>query len=59
MGPIAPIFPAPGGGMTMENIPDMAALYGRDVVYLVGGGLFRRSDDLVENCRYFRRLIDA
>jgi ribulose-bisphosphate carboxylase large chain len=59
MGSIAPIFPAPGGGMTMENIPDMASLYGRDVIYLVGGGLFRHGDDLVENCRYFRRLIDA
>ena len=56
---IPPIFPAPGGGMTMENIPDMAALYGRDVIYLVGGGLFRHSDDLVKNCRHFRSLIDA
>lgn len=59
MGDMAPIFPAPGGGMTMENIPDMASLYGRDVIYLVGGGLFRHSADLVENCRYFRSLIDA
>ena len=59
MGDISPIFPAPGGGMTMENIPDMASLYGRDVIYLVGGGLFRHSDDLVTNCRHFRNLIDA
>ncbi len=58
-GSMRPIFPTPGGGMTMERIPDMAQLYGDDVIYLVGGGLFRHSDDLVENCRYFRKLIES
>jgi ribulose-bisphosphate carboxylase large chain len=55
----APIFPMPGGGMTMERIPDMASLYGNDVIYLIGGGLFRHSDDLAENCRHFRTLINS
>jgi ribulose-bisphosphate carboxylase large chain len=55
----APMFPMPGGGMTMERIPDMASLYGNDVIYLIGGGLFRHSDDLAENCRHFRALINA
>jgi len=59
MGDVAPIFPAPGGGMTMENIREMKEFYGPDVIYLMGGGLFRGSDDLVENCRRFRELIDA
>lgn len=54
-----PIFPMPGGGMTMERVPEMARVYGDDVVYLVGGGLFRHSDDLAENCRHFRRLLES
>ncbi len=59
LGSMRPIFPTPGGGMTMERIPEMLQLYGDDVIYLVGGGLFRHSNDLVENCRYFRRLIES
>jgi len=27
------------------------------VIYLVGGGLHRAGDDLVENSRYFNRLV--
>ncbi|TAL30354.1 MAG: ribulose 1,5-bisphosphate carboxylase large subunit [Spirochaetes bacterium] len=57
MGPLAPIFPSPGGGMTLENVPEMREFYGNDVVYLMGGGLFRHSDDLAENCRHFRKLV--
>lgn len=56
---ILPIFPTPGGGITMENISEMVQLYGDDVIYLVGGGLFRHSNDLAENCRHFRRLIES
>ncbi|HPZ07991.1 MAG TPA: RuBisCO large subunit C-terminal-like domain-containing protein [Candidatus Eremiobacteraeota bacterium] len=58
MGHIKNIFPCPGGGMTFENIPDMFKFYGTDVIYLVGGGLFRHSDNLTENCRYFRNMVD-
>ena len=56
---LASIFPAPGGGMTMENLPEMKKFYGRDVIYLMGGGLFRGSDDIAQNCRLFKSLIDA
>lgn len=58
MGHIKPIFPCPGGGMSMDTIPDMLGVYGSDVAFLIGGGLFRQGPDLVENCRYFRRLVD-
>lgn len=51
------IFPCPGGGMTFSNIPEMKSFYGRDVVYLMGGGLFKRSDDLVANCRELHSII--
>ena len=56
---LPPIFPAPGGGMTMENVPEMKEFYGNDVLYLMGGGLFRGGADLSENCRRFKSLIDA
>ena len=57
MGTYRPIFPSPGGGMTMEKVPDMLELYGNDVMFLMGGGLYGRSPDLVENVRYFLSLI--
>lgn len=57
MGHIRPIFPVPGGGMSLQSITDMQALYGREVIYLIGGGLHRNSRDLVENARYFTQLV--
>jgi len=54
MGPLKPIFPAPGGGMKLDRIEEWKEVYGIDVIYLVGGGLFKHGPDLSENCRYFR-----
>ena len=59
MGDIKPIFPAPGGGMSLARVPEMLDLYGRDVIFLIGGGLHQHGPDLVENCRYFRRLVES
>ena len=56
MGHIEPIFPTPAGGMSLDRIPEMRAMYGREVIFLVGGGLRSHSDDLVANCSYFRKL---
>ncbi|MDH7478677.1 MAG: RuBisCO large subunit C-terminal-like domain-containing protein [Syntrophomonadaceae bacterium] len=58
MGRIKPSFPSPGGGMSLERIPEMLEVYGRDVIFLIGGGLFKRGPDLVENSRYFRKMIE-
>ncbi len=58
MGHLRSIFPTPGGGMTLENIPEMLEFYGRDVVFLMGGGLFRGGSDLVQNCRKMRELVE-
>lgn len=55
---IAPIFPAPGGGMTMDRIPGMLDIYGRDLIVLIGGGLHRQSNDLIKTSRYFRNLVE-
>jgi len=56
MGKIKTNLPAPGGGMTLERIPEMAEVYGNDVVYLIGGDLHRHGD-LVESSRSFTRLV--
>lgn len=55
---IRTIFPMPGGGMSLDRVPEMRALYGRDVIFLVGGGLHRHSDDLVESSRFFRVMAE-
>lgn len=57
MGHFRPIFPSPGGGMSVDRVADMSRLYGRDVIYLIGGGLHRHSPDLVENARHFSRMV--
>lgn len=57
MGGYVPIFPAPGGGMNLERIPDMLDLYGNDVLCLIGGALYSRSMDLVKNAQYFLSLV--
>jgi ribulose-bisphosphate carboxylase large chain len=56
---IAPIFPAPAGGMSLERVPEMRAMYGREIMFLIGGGLRSHSPDLVANCRYFRELAET
>ncbi len=59
MGPIRTIFPAPGGGMTTDRAKDMIEVYGREFILLIGGGLHRRGDDLVENSRYFVGMLES
>ena len=59
MGHLRSIFPAPGGGMSLDRIADMRAVYSHDLILLIGGGLFRHGPDLTENCRHFRRLAEA
>jgi len=58
MAHVKPIFPTPGGSMNLARVPEVRELYGRDVIFLVGGGLHRHGPDLVENCRYFRRMVE-
>lgn len=57
MGGLEPIFPAPGGGMSLERVPEMYEVYGREVIFLIGGGLFKKGPDLVQNCREFLAMI--
>ncbi len=58
MGTLKSIFPAPGGGMRLERVPEMLDLYGREVIFLIGGGLHQQGSDLVENSRHFRAMVE-
>jgi len=59
MGRISPIFPTPGGGMSLDRVSEMSRLYGNDVIYLIGAGLLRYSADLPNACRMFRRMAES
>ncbi|NTW60611.1 MAG: ribulose 1,5-bisphosphate carboxylase large subunit, partial [Nitrospirae bacterium] len=58
MGHLKTIFPAPGGGMSLARVPEMLETYGRDLIFLIGGGLFKHGPDLIENCRFFRKMVE-
>jgi S-methyl-5-thioribulose 1-phosphate isomerase len=59
MGPLKPILPLPGGGMTPERIPALIEMYGTDAVFLVGGGLHSRDGDLVERARQVVKAVQG
>lgn len=58
MGEFPEIFPCPGGGMSVDTIPEMLEFYGSEAAFLIGGGLFKNGPDIVENCRYFRSQVE-
>jgi ribulose-bisphosphate carboxylase large chain len=55
---IKTILPCPAGGINLENVPECIEFYGKDVVLLIGGGLFKHGPNLVENSRYFREIVE-
>lgn len=56
--PIKKSCPSPGGGVTAARLPELFEVYGRDVMYLVGGDMFRRGTDLTDNAKYFIELLE-
>ncbi len=52
-----PIFPSPGGGMSVDRASDMKAMYGNDVVYLLGGSLLRYGDKIGEGIKDMREAL--
>lgn len=58
MGHLKTSFPSPGGGMTLERIPELLDVYGKDVLFLMGGGLFKQGPNLAENCKHFLELAE-
>jgi ribulose-bisphosphate carboxylase large chain len=59
MGRLAPVCPVPAGGMTIERLPEIIEAYGRDLILLVSGDLYRLSPDLCRNSRRFRDLAES
>ncbi len=57
LGGLAPILPAPAGGMRLDRATELRAFYGADVVFLIGGDLHRHGD-LVATCRRFRASVE-
>jgi ribulose-bisphosphate carboxylase large chain len=59
LGGLKPIFPAPGGGMNFDRVPEMRATYGNHVVYLVGGALLREGSELTAACQRLAAAVTA
>lgn len=50
-------FPTPAGGINIENVAEIVSFYGNDVILLVGGSLYSKSDNLEDNARYFYKKV--
>jgi len=57
LGRLAPALPAPAGGMRFDSLPAMAADYGSDAVFLVGGALQGHAGSLEEGTHAFAARI--
>jgi len=58
LGGIAPCWPAPAGGMTLDRIAGMKREYGDDTVLVVGGDLLSRGDVRAAT-ETFRAAVEA
>jgi ribulose 1,5-bisphosphate carboxylase large subunit-like protein len=58
MGQLKPMFPAPGSSIGPDQVIEARQIYGDDVVYVMGRGLYQRSTDLVENARAYRKMLE-
>jgi len=58
MGHLKTIFPSPGGGGSLEKIPEMLGVYGKNTAYLIGGGL-HHGESLIKSCQEFHHLVES
>lgn len=58
-GPGLPLLPSPGGGMSVARAADMQAMYGQDVVYLLGGSLLKDPPRIDAAVAAMRQALDA
>jgi ribulose-bisphosphate carboxylase large chain len=56
LGNLKPLLVAPAGGMSLERIPEMVEMYGKDSALLIGGALSRGSlaDNAARMCEMVR-----
>src|SRR4029434_6862868 len=58
MGRLKPMFPAPGSSIGPGQLIESRQIYGDDVVYVMGRGLYQRGADLVENASAYREMLE-
>jgi S-methyl-5-thioribulose 1-phosphate isomerase len=54
---LAPSLPVPGGGIAIEDVPEVVRFYGRDAMLLVGGSLQLEPGALLERSRAFAAAV--
>ena len=59
LGQLRPAWPAPAGGMSFDNLPQMATDCGEDSIFLIGGALLGDSADLRSSTARFLEQIVA
>jgi ribulose-bisphosphate carboxylase large chain len=57
LGSLKPMMVSPAGGMTLERIPEMIDMYGKDSALLIGGALSRGS--LADNAAQMSEMVRA
>ena len=57
LGKLKPIWIAPSGGMSLERIPEMVKMYGKDLAFLIGGALYR--GDLYTNAKAMVDMVHS
>ncbi len=50
-------YPCPAGGMSLDRIEAMSALYGVDTVFLIGGAILKHPEGVLEGTRVFMDRI--
>jgi S-methyl-5-thioribulose 1-phosphate isomerase len=58
MGQLKPIFPAPGSSIGPDQLIESRQIYGDDVVYVMGRGLYQGAAGLVANARACRKMLE-
>jgi ribulose-bisphosphate carboxylase large chain len=56
---VAATLPAPGGGMSIERVPELVELYGTDVLLLIGADLHRGGDLRASSARFREAAVAA
>jgi ribulose-bisphosphate carboxylase large chain len=59
LGGLAPILPAPGGGMSLDSTDAMTKDFGADAIWLVGGRLLMHPGGAEAGARAFREKMSA
>ena len=56
---LRPALPVPGGGIALDEIPEVVSFYGHDAMLLIGGSLLVAPDDAAlfeRSCEFVRQV---